>query len=104
MEKKVNNTEIYPNNSIYSIQGEDGKWGFCDKDGIIIVPCEYDIVSELNEFGFSAVKKDGKWGVINSKGEVVLDATHEIETYYFPVFVGKYLLEYTETKHCLEVK
>lgn len=102
--KRVDNTEVYPNNSIYSIQSEDGKWGFCDKDGIIIVPCEYDIVSELNEFGFSAVKKDGKWGAINSKGEVVLDATHEIETYYFPIFVGKYLLEYTETKHCLEVK
>ena len=33
----------------------------------------------------------------------MLKANKEIETYYFPMFVGKYLLEYTETKHCVEV-
>lgn len=102
--KVVKNTEVYPNNEIYSIQDEAGKWGFCDRQGNIVVPCEYDIVSELNEYGFSAIKKDGKWGVVNSKGEIVLEANHAIETYYFPIFVGKYLLEYTETKHCVEVK
>lgn len=102
--KAVSNTEVYPNNEIYSVQSEEGKWGFCDKDGNIVVPCEYDIVSELNEYGFSAINKDGKWGAINSKGEVVLEANYDIETYYFPIFVGKYLLEYTETKHCIEVK
>lgn len=102
--KPVKNTEVYPNNEIYSIQSEEGKWGFCNKDGKIVVPCEYDIVSELNEYGFSAIKKEGKWGAINSKGEIVLEANHEIETYYFPIFVGRYLLEYTETKHCIEVK
>lgn len=102
--KAVKNTEVYPNNEIYSIQGEDGKWGFCDKNGNIVVPCEYDIVSELNEYGFSAIKKDGKWGTVNSKGEVVLKANNDIETYYFPIFVGKYLLEYTETKHCVGVE
>ena len=102
--KQVKNTEVYPNNEIYSIQSEEGKWGFCNKSGEIVVNCEYDIVSELNEYGFSAIKKDNKWGVVNSKGEIVLDASHEIETYYFPIFVGKYLLEYTETKHCIEVK
>lgn len=102
--KSVSNQEVYPNNEIYSIQDENGKWGFCKKDGSIVVPCEYDIVSETNEYGFSAVKKDGKWGVINSKGEIVLEPNNDIATYYFPIFVGKYLLEYTETKHCIEVK
>ena len=101
--KSVDNTEVYPNNEAYSVQGEDGKWGLCDKNGNIVLPCEYDIVSELNEYGFSSIKKDGKWGSANSKGEVILKANNEIETYYFPVFVGKYLLEYTETKHCIEI-
>ena len=101
--KTVSNTEIFPNRELYAIQNEEGKWGFSDNNGNIIVPCEYDIVSELNEYGFSAIKKDGKWGAINSKGEIVLQPINEIETYYFPIFVGKYLLEYTETKHCIEI-
>ena len=101
--KQVNNIEVYPNHEIYSIQAEDGKWGFCDKAGNIVVSCEYDIVSELNEYGFSAIKKNGKYGAINAKGEIVLEANNNIETYYFPIFVGKYLLEYTETKHCIEI-
>ena len=101
--KIVSNTEIFPNRELYSIQNEEGKWGFSDNKGNVIVPCEYDIVSEFNEYGFSAIKKDGKWGSINSNGEIVLEPNNEIETYYFPIFVGKYLLEYTETKHCIEV-
>ena len=101
--KQVSNTEVFPNNSIYSIQSNDGKWGFCDRDGNILVECDYDIVSEINEYGFSAVKKDGNWGVINSNGEIVLEATNKIQTYYFPIFVGKYLLENTETKHCIDI-
>ena len=101
--KSVNNKEVYPNNEIYAMQAENGKWGFSDKDGKLVVPCEYDIVSETNEYGMSAIKKDGKWGAIDSKGKVVLEPTKTIETYYFPKFVGKYLVEYTETKHCLEI-
>ena len=101
--KNVSNVEVFPNNELYAIQGEDGKWGYKDKSGKIIIEPVYDIVSELNEYGFSAIKKDGKWGSVNSNGEIILEPNTEIETYYFPIFVGKYLLEYTETKHCLEV-
>ena len=102
--KNVSNTEVYPNNELFATQSEEGKWGFADKSGKIVVPCEYDIVSEINEYGFSSVSKNGKWGVVNSKGEVVVDCKYELETYYFPKFVGKYLLEYDETKHCVEIK
>lgn len=100
----VPNTEVYKNIEIYAYQADDEKWGFTDKDGKIVVDCKYDRVTELNEYGFAGIFQDGKWGVINSKGEVVVVPSYELETYYSPSFVGKYLLERLETIYCTEVE
>lgn len=97
----VENTEVFPDNKLYTIKQND-KWGYIDKEGKIIVQCQYDIVTELNEYGFAGIKQEGKWGVINENGEIVIEPTYELETYYFPNFVGKYQVEYIETKHCIE--
>lgn len=100
--KAVKNTEVFKENKIYSYS-QDGKFGFCDKDGKTIVEAKYDIVSELNEYGFAAVKQEGKWGVIDENGNVIVEPSYELETYYFPDFIGKYKLELVDTLHCIEI-
>lgn len=100
----VKNTEVFDNLKLYSYQAEDGKWGFTDKEGNIVVNAKYDVVTELNEYGFAGVYQEGKWGVVNSKGEEIVVPSYELETYYSPSFVGKYLLEEVETVYCTEIE
>lgn len=98
----VENTEVYPNKKMYASQ-TNGKWGFADANGRFVVECEYDIVTEFNEYGFAGIKKDGKWGVIKEDGEVIVEPTYELDTYYFPQFIGKYRLIESEIIYCEEV-
>ena len=67
----------------------NGKWGFVDKEGIVKVQNEYEMVTDFNEYGFAGIKKDGKWGVINHKGEIIQEPTYQI-TWQNPTFIGKY--------------
>ena len=99
----VSNTEVYKDLKLYSYQADDGKWGFVNKDGNVVVDCKYDVVTELNEYGFAGVFQENKWGVIDENGKVVVVPEYELVTYYSPTFVGKYLLEELETKYCIEV-
>lgn len=99
----VENTEVYPDNALYAIC-KDGQWGFADKTGEIKVSCKYDMVTEINEYGFAGIKQDDRWGVIDSEGNVLVVPTYEIEYYYFPEFVGKYLLDQSEIVHCVELE
>lgn len=50
----------------------NGKWGYMDKKGNIVIDCLYDSATEFSE-GLVAVEKDGKYGYINNKGDVVVD-------------------------------
>ena len=101
--KVVENTEVYPDNKLYSIQ-KDGKWGFTNHEGEVVVPCKYDLVTELNSYGFAGVKQDGKWGVIDEKGKEIVVPVYEIESYYFPQFIGKYELYRSDILVCLELE
>ena len=67
----ISNTEVYPDLKLYSIQ-KDGKWGFADKEGKIVLECTYDIVTEINEYGFAGIYKNGKWGVVSESGKVLI--------------------------------
>ena len=56
----------------------------------MIVEAQYDEVTEVNEFGYAAVKKEGKWGVINSKGEKILEPTYKFQEGIEPSFISTY--------------
>lgn len=71
---------------------KDGKYGYVDKDGKVIVDYKYDDAENQNIYGYSAVKKDGKWGAINSKGEVVQEPTYNLDEYLKIDFVGRWHL------------
>ena len=98
----VQNTEVFKNNSIFAFE-EGGKWGYKDKSGKVIVEPIYDFATDINEYGFAGIVSDGKWGVINSKGEIIKEPAYVLETYYLPKFVGEYMLEISDTYHCLEL-
>lgn len=86
---EIKNTEVYSNNKIFSNQ-KDGKWGFVDKEGNVIVDYKYDKVTEINEFGFAGVMKDGKWGVINKSGEETVEVKYNLKGDIEPSFIGQY--------------
>ena len=100
----VKNTEVYKDSKLYSYKDENDKWGFKNGNGDIIIECKYDVVTELNQYGFAGLYQDGKWGVIDENGTIIVDPIYEIETYYSPKFVGKYLLEEQESVYCIEVE
>lgn len=81
--------EIVPNLSLFAFRAEDGKWGFKNKEDNVIVEATYDMVTELNTYGFAGIKKDGKWGVINAEGKVIVEPCYEIE-WDEPEFIGPY--------------
>lgn len=85
---EVENKEIFNNSSLFAFS-QDEKWGFKDKEGIIKVEPIYDMVTELNTYGFGGIKKDNKWGVINSEGQVIVEPSYEIE-FDEPEFIGPY--------------
>ena len=52
------------------------KMGIAEKNGRLIVPCEYDAVSGFSD-GLALVKKDMKWGFVNDKGKIVIPCTYD---------------------------
>ena len=80
--------KIFPNLKFYAFK-ENDKWGFKDKEGNVKIEPTYDMVTELNDYGFAGTKQDGKWGVVNSDGTVIVDPTYEIK-WDEPEFIGRY--------------
>lgn len=85
--EKIDGKDLFNSNLIAYRQ--DGKWGFVDKNGNIVVNCEYDMVTEINEYGYAGIKKDGKWGSIDSSGKIVQEPVYDLNTNQ-PIFIGKY--------------
>lgn len=86
--KKVDDRTVYLNNRIYPSKSGN-KWGFVNIKDNTVVPCIYDEVTEVNEYGFAGIKKDGKWGVVNGDGVIILEPTYETNM-IAPTFLGPY--------------
>ena len=87
--KEVQNTELFPNLELYAFE-QNGKWGFKDKNGNIKIEPVYDMVTELNQYGFAGIKSNGIWGVINSNAEIILEPIYELEKNE-PSFIGTFV-------------
>lgn len=84
-------SDIFPNRTLF-LSKKDGKYGFVDKTGKVIVDYAYDDAMEQNDYGFVAVKKDNKWGSINSKGTVIQEPTYNLDDYLLINFIGRWHL------------
>lgn len=89
--EEKNIKDIYPANTLY-LSKQNGKYGFVNKKGIVIVDYIYDDATEQNEYGYSAIKKDGKWGAIDSEGKIVVEPTLELSQNTVINFIGKWHL------------
>ena len=83
--------EILVKNKIF-LKKQDGKYGFIDKDGNIVVDYIYDDAKEQNAYGFAAVKKDGKWGAIDTQGNIVCETNYDLDENLLIDFIGEYHL------------
>lgn len=83
--------DFYPANTLY-LSKQNGKYGFVDKNGIVIVDYIYDDATEQNDYGYAAVKKDGKWGTIDSTGKVTVEPQYELMQNPVISFIGKWHL------------
>lgn len=88
-EKK--NTEILSGNTLF-LSKQNGKYGFVDKEGNVIVNYEYDDATEQNGYGYAAVKKNGKWGSINKNGEIIAETNYNLDQNLVVDFIGKWHL------------
>ncbi len=59
----------------------NGKWGFKDENGHIVIPAKYDRITGFSE-GLSCVKSKEKWRFIDKNDRVVLPGEYE-EAYSF---------------------
>lgn len=89
--KEKSNTEILKENTLF-LSKKDGKYGYVDKKGNVVIDYIYDDGTEQNEYGFVAVKKNGLWGAINNKGEVIIEPKYNLENNLKIDFIGKWHL------------
>lgn len=89
--EEKNITEIQVSSTLFKSK-QDGKYGFVDKNGKVVVDYQYDDVTEQNSYGYAGIKKDGKWGSIDNKGNVVQEPTYNLEDYLKIDFIGRWHL------------
>ena len=88
--ENVTAMQIFPNNNLFA-SCKNGKWGYVDKNGNVKLDYEYELASELNEYGYASIKKDGKWGAIDSNGNIIVEPKYELSDQYNNVeFIGEF--------------
>ncbi len=50
---------------------QQGKWGFINKTGKVLVPVEYETTLHFED-GLAAVKLNNEWGFVNNTGKVAI--------------------------------
>lgn len=83
--------DILTSNTIF-LSKKDGKYGYVDKDGKVVVDYIYEDAKEQNSYGYAAVKKDGKWGAINKEGKEVAECKYDLENNLVIDFIEKWHL------------
>ncbi len=83
------NKEVLTSNTIF-LDKKDGKYGFVNKNGIVVVDYIYDDAREQNEYGYASVKKNGMWGCVNSKGQVAIAPAYQLENNSLIEFINKW--------------
>lgn len=77
-------------NSTLFVSKKDGKYGFVDADGKVIVDYIYDDATEQNSSGYAGIKKDGVWGSIDIKGNVVANPQYNLDDNDKIDFIGNW--------------
>ena len=81
--------EILSGNTIFLSRNEEGKYGFIDRNGNVVVNYIYDDATEQNDYGYASVKLDGVWGAVDSRGNVVIEPTYNLDNNAIVDFIGR---------------
>lgn len=65
----------YCENGWYVAQNQDGRYGYIDKSGNVMIDFEFEDAEKFS-CGLAPVLIDGLWGVINEDGEVVIEPAY----------------------------
>ncbi len=90
-EQKSSN-EILNTNTIFVSRNEDGKYGFVDRNGNVVVNYIYDDAMEQNDYGYASVKQNGLWGAVDSAGQIAVSPSYELDNNVLVEFIGKWHL------------
>ena len=87
--EEKNAQDLLTTNVIF-LSKKNGKYGYIDKDGNVVINYIYDDATEQNNYGFASVKKDGKWGSIDASGNVKQEPKFALENNSKIDFIGKW--------------
>ena len=82
---------ILTKNTLF-LSKKDGKYGFINNEGAIVVDYIYDDATEQNEYGYAAVKLNGLWGAIDKTGKRVLEPSVNLDNSIYTYFIGEWHL------------
>ena len=89
--EEISSSEALKDNTLF-LKKENGKYGYVDKNGNVIVDYIYDDATEQNEYGFAAVKQNGLWGSIDKDGKIIINPEYNLDNYLKINFIGKWHL------------
>lgn len=89
--EEKNEADIFTSNTLF-LSKKDGKYGFVDKNGKVVVDYIYDDATKQNSYGYAGVKKDGKWGAVDSKGNLIQEPAYHLDDYLKIDFIGRWHL------------
>jgi len=89
--EEKSNTSILKDNTIF-LSKKNGKYGFIDKRGNVVVDYIYDDATEQNEYGYAAIKKNGLWGSVDKDGKVIIEPKYNLENNLKIDFINKWHL------------
>jgi len=69
------------------VSKKDGKYGFVDKNGNVVVEHIYEEAKEQNIYGYAAVKQNGLWGVVDKTGKTVLQPQVNLDNSIYIDFI-----------------
>ena len=89
--EEKSNKDLLIGNTIFLAKQND-KYGFVNKDGVVVVNYTYDDATEQNASGYAAVKLNGKWGAVDKDGKVVVEPTLNLDNNALIDFIGEWHL------------
>jgi len=83
------NIDVLKTNTLFLVK-KDGKYGYTNKNGDLIVNYIYDDAKEQNQYGYCAVKQNGVWGVLGQDGTVILKPSVNLDDNLYIDFISSW--------------
>ena len=83
---------LYLKVEVVYVPNDGNKYGYVDKNNVVVVNYIYDDATEQNKYGFVAVKENGLWGALDKEGKEVIEPKYNLDNNLKIDFIGKWHL------------